>query len=218
MAAMPKGAVAQLEKVAKFYARRLIFKNVSLQVREGDAFMLTGDNGAGKTTLLRLLSGLTRPDAGRIQFPGTVALLGHETCLYPNMTALENLEFWTSIAGRSYPKSALLDTLEEINLARFANLHCRYLSRGMAQRLNFARALLCRPALLLLDEPFTGMDAKSFAISGKMLQNRLANGTAMLMTSHDAARDAIFVKGRLHIKDKTLSVMTGCGEMESEAP
>lgn len=195
--------VAKMENVAKFYGNRLLFKNVSITFQAGDTILLTGDNGAGKTTLLRLLAALIRPDSGRVELRDgcSVAFLGHETCVYPNMTALENLEFWAAMSGNPQTRNVLMRELEEVNLAAFAMQPGGSFSRGMAQRLNFARVLLARPKLLLLDEPFTGMDAKSLDIVGQKLKKYLAAGAAMVMTSHFPERDSAFAAKRLHIQN-----------------
>lgn len=198
---MTPGTIAKMENVAKFYGHKLVFKKISLAIEEGEACLLTGDNGAGKTTLLRLLAGLALPDAGTIELGQncSVAFLGHETCMYPGMTGLENLEFWAAMAGCPQKKEALTRMLEEMNLGAYAGLQGRHFSRGMAQRLNIARVLLIKPSLLLLDEPFTGLDSKSLDLVGKKLKSFLANGSAMIMTSHDPEKDAFFTSKRLHI-------------------
>lgn len=198
---MSMESIVKMEKAAKFYGGRLIFKNISLKLDAGDTFLLTGDNGAGKTTLLRMLAGLTEPDSGVIvrKLESPAAFLGHETCLYPGMTALENLEFWAAMSGKPQKQGELMRELEEMNLAAFAHQPSRHFSRGMAQRLNFARVALAKPALLLLDEPFTGMDAKSVELAALKLKSLLANGAAMVMTSHFPERDSAFASKRLHI-------------------
>lgn len=211
---MQTDALVKLEKVAKLFGSRPVLKNVSLGLRKGDRYILTGDNGSGKTTLLRLIACLVTPDAGRVvHAPNlSIACLGHDTCLYPGLTALENLEFWSSASGQSRKKKSLLQALEEMNLLPFANEQARHFSRGMAQRLNFARVLLSQPSLLLLDEPFTGMDAKSIAHVGKKLTQYLDNGAAMIMTSHFPERDAVFAKSRIHIEKCALRHADGNGQ------
>lgn len=201
-------SIVKMEKAAKFYGRKLIFKNISLNLDSGDTFLLSGDNGAGKTTLLKILAGLIEPDSGKVirMQESQTAFLGHETCIYPGLTALENLEFWTAMAGRPKKRHELMRELEEMNLAAFAHLPGRHFSRGMAQRLNFARIVLTQPALLLLDEPFTGMDAKSMDVVSQKLKSLLANGAAMVLTSHFPERDAVFASKRLHIHNKSVNL------------
>lgn len=191
----------KLAGVAKFYGNHLLFKDVTLGIAKGESFLLTGDNGSGKTTFLRLLAGLETADLGKISFGRqfTAAYLGHETFLYPDMTAMENLDFWLKASGTPQKKETLYKALGEMNLERFAHLQSRHFSRGMAQRLNFARVLLGAPEMLFLDEPFTGMDSKSFAIVEKKLRSCREGGASIIMSSHYPQRDRIFADATINI-------------------
>ena len=162
----------ELDRVAKLYGVKVIFKEVSCAFTAGSVSLLVGGNGAGKSTLMRIMAGLSRPSAGRVRQAesGTrsgglrLGYLGHATFLYPGLTALENLAFWRTAHGLRLSRSDLLTGLERVGLAAHAHERAGVFSRGMAQRLNLARVLMIEPDLLLLDEPGTGLDAASLAL------------------------------------------------------
>ena len=201
-----------LDKVTRFYGPRLIFKDVSLSVRPGTVTLLAGANGAGKSTLLRIMAGLIRPSAGSVvwgQRPpdrdaasvkgGTgpdgdapvLGYLGHQTFLYPDLNALENLRFWSALHQRSFPEQALMDALERVELGSFAEEKARGFSRGMAQRLNLARVFLLRPDILLLDEPGTGLDTRSTGILHREIADARAAGAGIVWITHSLADDLV---------------------------
>lgn len=190
----------RLENISKLYGERLIFKSVSLELEPGKILLLAGANGAGKSTLLRIMAGLSRPSGGKVSLDmpaGRVAeaqigYLGHQTFLYPQLSALENLRFWSRLYGLEAQEgleNALNSALDRVELARFAHEPAGNFSRGMAQRLNLARVLLQRPALLLLDEPGTGLDERA----RKLLKNEILlareRGAGVVWISHSLAED-----------------------------
>ena len=199
-----------LDKVTRFYGPRLIFKDVSLTVRPGTVTLLAGANGAGKSTLLRIMAGLIRPSAGSVVWgkrpqerdaasgqSGTapdgevpaLGYLGHQTFLYPDLSALENLRFWSALHQRSFPARILMEALERVELASFAEEKARGFSRGMAQRLNLARVFLLRPDILLLDEPGTGLDTRSTGILHREIADARASGAGIVWITHSLAED-----------------------------
>lgn len=195
-----------LEAVAKIYGHRLIFKNLNFKFHSGETALITGSNGAGKSTLLKIIAGLVTPSAGKMKKKAglRIAYLGHATFLYPGLTAIENLDFWARAAGISAGKDFLLEVLKKVNLLPHAYEQTRIFSRGMAQRLNFARVMLLEPDLFLLDEPFTGMDAASRELVIAAMTFFRDKGAAILMVSHDAELDKALCNKIFLIADKTL--------------
>ena len=187
-----------LRDIARFYGPRLIFKDVSLAVRRGSVTLLAGANGAGKSTLLKIMAGLLLPSAGEVvphrAETGTeprIGYLGHQTFLYPELSALENLRFWARMYASALPDSSFVDILERLELAPFAEEKAGFFSRGMAQRLNLARVFLLKPDILLLDEPGTGLDARSAAILYREVAAARTAGTGVVWITHSPAEDAL---------------------------
>lgn len=177
-----------------FGARRAV-AGVTLALERGECLALFGPNGAGKTTLLRVLGGLLRPTRGEaliegVQLPGdgaTRALVGvisHQTMLYDVLTARENVQLAAQLYGVRDPRGAVLATLERLGAARYADVQVRKLSRGMQQRVSVARAVVHAPAVLLADEPFTGLDASGADALSEMLMRLRADGTTMVIVTH----------------------------------
>ncbi len=144
-------------KVSRRFGYRQIFRQVSLSLQSGDVLALVGPNGAGKTTLLRVLAGLLKPTDGSVDRRGTVGLVAHHTMAYDALTARENLVFvgrlWGIDDGNRI--DALLD---RVGLSKWGEQRTATFSRGMAQRLAIARALVHDPEILLLDEPLNNLD------------------------------------------------------------
>ncbi|GAC1684190.1 MAG: ABC transporter ATP-binding protein [Gemmatimonadaceae bacterium] len=196
------------------FAGRTAVDGVSLSLRAGACLALFGPNGAGKTTLLRLLAGILRPSDGaasiqNITLPGgaaaraMVGLISHHTMLYAPLTALENVEFAARLHGVADPRGAAHRTLSQLGLGDRGATVVRALSRGMQQRVAIARAIVHEPAVVLLDEPYTGLDdSGARALSSALRQLRL-NGAAMVLVTHNltegltlATEAAVMVAGR----------------------
>lgn len=185
-----------LHTVARFYGHRLIFKDVSLDIARGSVTLLAGVNGAGKSTLLKIMAGLIRPSSGEVRLhPGSngaeprIGFLGHQTFLYPDLSALENLRFWASLHRLRLRDKAYEAILDRVELTPFAEEKARGFSRGMAQRLNLARVFLLAPDLLLLDEPGTGLDTRSTAILQREIAEARDNGAGVVWITHSLAED-----------------------------
>jgi heme exporter protein A len=198
------------------YGPTLVLDGVSLTLGEGQCLALLGPNGAGKTTLLRLLATLLRPTSGSLHVSGIDAvrepdrvrpLLGvvaHGSYVYEDLTARENLRFWETMRGGDAAPARLAAALAQVELDAVAEERVRTFSAGMKRRLGLARVLLARARLLLLDEPFTGLDRRGQKwLNEFLLAFKAAGGTAVLAT-HSlggglavADRIAILGQGRL---------------------
>ena len=183
----------RLAGIGKLFGARAVLRNVSLEVFPGTVTLLVGANGAGKTTLLRIMAGLARPTVGSVERfceDGELGYLGHATFIYPGLTALENLAFWSGMHGHPTDRATLAAALARVELEPFAEERAGTFSRGMAQRLNLARILLQSPKLLLLDEPGTGLDVRSLAILHREIAAARERGAGVVWISHDVAGDA----------------------------
>jgi ABC-type multidrug transport system ATPase subunit len=186
-----------VREVSRNFGRRRALTCVSLECRAGDIVGLLGPNGAGKSTLLSILSTLLAPTSGDVRYGAQTAvewgaalrarlgLLGHDLYLYPELTARENLEFFARLYALSDVHGTVERALGHAFLSERADDLVSGFSRGMRQRLALERALLHAPRLLLLDEPFTGLDDAS----GQALVRRLAglksSGTIVVVATHD---------------------------------
>ncbi len=188
--------------VAKYFGRFSALRRLDLNVASGEFIALFGRNGAGKTTLLRIIAGLTRPTAGSVQIsaapgqasprpsPETRALMGflsHNTALYGDLTAIENLNFYARIHGLSASESDLETAIGRVGLQGREREVVRNYSRGMQQRLAIARAFLHDPEIYLLDEPFTGLDPMGVEFLKEYLLEARSRGKTCLMAIHDTA-------------------------------
>jgi heme exporter protein A len=197
------------------FGRVRILQGIDLSVHPGEALVVVGPNGAGKSTLLRLLSGLMRPGAGEIRILGqpltrgdaqlrrSVGLLSHQSFLYDDLTLLENLTFVARLYGLAPAERVARAALDHARLGDRAADLPRRLSRGLLQRASIARALLHDPRVLLLDEPFTGLDANAADRLRADLQLRLHQGLGVVLVTHHlgeawdlATRVAVLVQGR----------------------
>ena len=204
-----------IDDVSRTFGRRRALSHVKLAATAGDVIALLGPNGAGKSTLLSILSSLMRPTSGRVQYGestaasvgdrlrGRIGFLGHELFLYTDLTARENLTF----AARLYNLPDVAGTVERglvrANLADRADDRVNGFSRGMRQRLALERALLHLPRLVLLDEPFTGLDDHSADALVDRIVELGRNGAIVFAATHDfdyaariATRSACVNRGR----------------------
>ena len=189
---MSSGSLLRLSSVSHFFGSRLIFKGVTCDLVPASIMLVAGPNGAGKSTLLKIMAGLIAPRAGTVErrvADRAMAFMGHQTFVYPALSALGNLEFWNSVYGRGLDDAALLGLLERVGLKGFALEAAGTFSRGMAQRLSLARVLLVEPELLFLDEPSTGLDIASQALLYGELEAARARGAGIVWISHDLERD-----------------------------
>jgi len=204
----PAIAVRGLEKRFGF---AVALGGIDLAVPPGRSLAVLGANGAGKSTLLRLVAGLARPSAGVVEIDGLrahgraararVGLVAHASFLYAALSARENLVFAARLHGVAAPAARAAALLEEAGLAAVADQPVGGFSRGMAQRVAIARGLVHDPAVLILDEPFTGLDRRAAERLAARLGALRAQGRTLLLATHDvdaAARlaDAAVVLAR----------------------
>jgi heme ABC exporter ATP-binding subunit CcmA len=168
----------------RYFGDFAALRDVSLEAGPGECIALLGPNGAGKTTLLKLLAGLAKPQKGVLSLPARreTGYLGHGLGLYEDLSSLENLRFWGGLYGA--PESASHEWLQRIRLDHVADAPVRQLSRGMRQRVALGRAFQHRPRLLILDEPFTGLDAESVALLQAVLREAVEAGSCAILSSH----------------------------------
>jgi heme ABC exporter ATP-binding subunit CcmA len=176
--------------VGKRYGPKRVLRDVSFQLGRGETLVVTGPNGSGKTTLLRLVAGLAAPTSGELEVEahrGELGYLGHEPLLYADLTALENLELYGRLfrVPERRERSGML--LERFGLWETRNERVGSYSRGMTQRLALCRALLHGPELLVLDEPYTGLDDDGAALLDRELVELSGRATIVLAT-HDPER------------------------------
>lgn len=203
----------KLTGIGKRFGSRTVLRDVSLEVLPASVTLLVGPNGAGKTTLLRIMAGLTRPSAGMVTRTfaagkgggADVGYLGHATFLYPGLSALENLAFWGGLHRRDIRRATLMDMLQRVELGRHAEERAGAFSRGMAQRLNLARILMLEPALLLLDEPGTGLDTRSLALLRTEIRRARDRGAGVVWISHDVAGDAAHADRLVAIAERRIA-------------
>ena len=191
-----RGSVAiEAIGLTRRFGRRVAVRDLTFRVRDGECLALFGPNGAGKTTLLRVLAGLLRPTSGNarvagVELPGgataraVVGLISHQTMLYAALTALENIEFTARLYGVATPRDAAMQALERMRLGDRADSPVRSLSRGMQQRVSIARAIVHDPRVVLLDEPYTGLDEAGAAALSEALQSLAVNGAALVLVTH----------------------------------
>jgi heme exporter protein A len=183
------------ENAEKRYGGIFALRRVSISIHQGEFVALLGPNGAGKTTLLRLAALLVRPTAGRILISGQserssasariqIGMVSHSTLLYDELSAAENLEFFARLYGLSGSGSRVAQALHSAGLEHRAASLVRTFSRGMRQRLSIARALLHQPAILLLDEPATGLDRQGLSWLAEALEGLRNARCTVLMSTH----------------------------------
>lgn len=212
---LPASPAIEAVGVSRTFGRRRAVDDVTLSVPAGDCLALFGPNGAGKTTLLRLIAGLLAPSAGTVRVGGRplrddadaraqVGLISHQSMLYRALTARENVEFAARLCGVADPRAAAVRALDNMRVLDRADTPVRTLSRGLQQRVSIARSIVHEPSVVLLDEPYTGLDAAGGAALTGMLQSLRAARAALLLVTHNvdeglavASHAAVMIAGRI---------------------
>ena len=206
--------------VTRNFGRRRALNRVSLTCRAGELVALIGPNGAGKSTLLAIAATLLKPSSGEVRYrtqPSTragaavrsrIGLLAHDLFIYPELSAHENLKFFAELHGVANGGRVVEEALERANLLERRDDPVSSFSRGMRQRLAIERALLHTPRLLLLDEPFTGLDDDAVRATSARLRQVRDAGAIVLVTTHDleaieplADRALVVTAGRVRAID-----------------
>jgi heme exporter protein A len=186
--------------LTKSFGPRKALDGISVSIEAGECVALMGPNGAGKTTLLRILATLSRPTSGVVRIAGLdprrdgvevgrrVGFLSHQTLLYDDLTAEQNLRFYARMYDLNRASGRIEELLERVGLGAQQGDLVRALSRGMQQRLAVARAILHRPRVLLLDEPFAGLDLQAAQVLAGLLEELVEEDCTVLMATHSLER------------------------------
>jgi heme exporter protein A len=204
------------EDIRKTFGHFTALAGVTLNVERGEFLALFGRNGAGKTTFLKVAATLVRHTRGKLRVEGVdiseepenarrhIGFLSHNTYLYRDLNPVENLRFFARLYGLKDPDGRIESLLDRVGLQRRASDPVRGFSRGLHQRLGIARVVLHDPSLILLDEPYTGLDANAVEILNRMLDEASAAGKTIILTTHDldqglrgATRAAIIDRGKI---------------------
>jgi heme exporter protein A len=207
--------VVEIEGLGRRFGGRWAVVDVNLTLRPGECLAIFGPNGAGKTTLLRILAGLLEPTTGRVRIAGVtlpggtaaraaVGLISHHSMLYPMLTARENVGFAARLYSVPDPDTAADAALDRMRVLDRADTPVRQLSRGLQQRVSIARAFVHTPRVVLLDEPYTGLDVVGAAVLSEALAELARAGAALVLVTHSldeglglATRTAVMRAGRL---------------------
>lgn len=215
----------RLDGITKQYGLNPVLRGVDLQVQQGEFVTLVGPNGAGKSTLLRIVATLLRPTAGTVTVGGWklpqqaenvrshIGLVSHQPLLYRDLTAAENLAFFARAYRLENAQERVMAALQKVGLFARQRDPVGTFSRGMVQRLTIARATLHEPDVLLLDEPYTGLDQEASRLLDDLLLDEAKLGRTILMITHDlghglslADRLVILWRGRIAREVKRVDI------------
>jgi heme exporter protein A len=206
----------KFSKVNKKYGHIHAMRDVSVSFNKGEFISIFGPNGAGKSTFLKLLCTMTSPSSGDIMYEGTplkklkddfrsrFGVISHQPFLYSELTAMENLRFYAKLYGVENIDDRIKELLNKVELYKRRNDKVRGYSRGMLQRLSITRALLHNPDIVVLDEPYTGLDTHASDILTKILMELFDEQRTILMVTHNikqgydaSSRLAIIRRGQI---------------------
>jgi heme ABC exporter ATP-binding subunit CcmA len=221
------GAAVLARGLSRRFGRAVALDALDLDVAAGESLAVLGPNGSGKSTLLRLLAGLARPSAGSLAIDGQpahtraararVGYVGHATLLYPALTARENLVFAARLHGVRDAAARAAAVLAEEGLTELADVPVARFSRGTAQRVAIARGLVHGPALVLLDEPFTGLDRAASERLARRLEKLREAGSSCVLVTHDLVQAARLSDAAVVLSDgRAVHSSRGAGAAELE--
>lgn len=208
-------SIISINDLSKSFGHRKALKNIHLEIGKGEFVVIFGPNGAGKTTLLKVISTIIEPSRGNVlingidnkkdpsKIRGMIGAISHETYLYDELTARENLVFFSRMYGieKSMVHKRVEEILKSVKLLQRADERAGSFSRGMKQRLSIARALLHHPEILLMDEPYTGLDQHAAANFERVLMNTGNSDVTRIMITHNIER-AFELCDRMLIMDR----------------
>lgn len=186
----------KVKELSKSYGKKEILKGISTEIPTGQCLAILGPNGAGKSTFLKTLALILKPSKGEILIDGQIVnkdisnlkmkigLISHSSFLYPELTAYENLEFYGQLYNVEGLDDKILNSLKKVGLKLVFNDPVYTFSRGMLQRLAIARALIHNPEIILLDEPFTGLDQQGITILEEVIKELKSQGKTIIMVTH----------------------------------
>ena len=184
-----------LNSLVKQFGRFAALRGISAEFAPGKLYVILGDNGAGKTTLLRTLAGLARPTRGSVSVLGAhdvrtvcrqIGYMGHPSLLYDELSGLENLRYFAGLYGIE-DDNRVVGAIRKVNLDPFLTRPVGLYSQGMRQRMSLARALINDPTILLLDEPFSNVDADSSTGMAELLGTMRDEGKTLFLVTHQAS-------------------------------
>jgi heme exporter protein A len=212
----PNDLALESEDIRKTFGHFTALAGVSLKLKRGEFLTLFGRNGAGKTTFLKIAATLMRATHGRLRIGGVdireepekarrqIGFLSHNTYLYRDLNPVENLRFFARLYNISDAETLIASLLDRVGLKRRVHDPVRSFSRGLNQRLGIARVMLHNPSVILLDEPYTGLDANAIEMLNDMLDETVRAGKTIILTAHDleqglraASRAAIIDRGQV---------------------
>ncbi|MCF7804809.1 MAG: heme ABC exporter ATP-binding protein CcmA [Candidatus Marinimicrobia bacterium] len=215
----------QAEAVSKSFNQRPVLRDITLDIPEGAFVTLAGGNGAGKTTLLKILAKLMKPDSGSIHIYGkdiwkesdaarsNIGFLSHQILMYNDLNALENLRFTARLFGMLNYDDRIVEVLKQMHLYHRQYDPVKTYSRGMQQRLSLARAILHDPDILILDEPFSGLDESGIDIFTEYIESIRTQQKSAILVSHNLQigyrlADTVYIlsKGRIGFRAETKDV------------
>jgi len=205
--------ILRAQEIRKRFESRWVLRSASLTLESGECVLLQGANGSGKTTFAQILATLLAADRGSLEIDGSppeknrraarraIGFASHRPLLYPGLTPLENLAFFGRLAGvpDAAPRAGAL--LDRFGLSAFARTPMERFSRGMLQRVALTRALLPNPRLLILDEPYAGLDDEGSGTLNALLAEAKGRGAGMLLIAHERERAGALVTRRLLMRD-----------------
>ncbi len=217
--------IIEVKGLVKKFGFKTVLRKIDLFLKKGDFLALFGPNGAGKTTLIQIISSLMSPTSGKVRISGfdirhdreaihrIIGVISHHTFLYNNLSGFENLKFYGMMYDVSNLEKKIEKLLELVGLSEHRNEPIHIYSRGMQQRLSVARAIIHDPLILLLDEPYSGLDQRGSEDLKQLLMKFRNQGKTLIMTSHNLNRGlelcnhaAILNSGRLVYKEDILNI------------